>query len=350
MNFQSDNVGTACSEIMEALKRANHGTSAPYGEDDSSRRLNERFSELFEKEVAVFPVATGTAANALSLSSCARPWGGIFCHESAHINIAECGATEFFSGGAKLLSLPGQHCRIAPDTLRAALAQSAEAARRGMRNRAQPDLVSITQASERGTLYTLDEIAAFGEMARSHGMRMHMDGARFANALARLACSPAEMTWRRGVDILSFGATKNGAMNTDAIVVFDPALSEGLWYRLRRAGQTWSKMRFAVAQLNAYVEDGLFVRLAARANAHADRLAEGLQAMPGVSLECPVEANMLFVRMPAGLADYLVARGVGMLRQAENVVRLVVRFDNTRAEIEQFLSLARSFVAGKDES
>jgi threonine aldolase len=210
-----------------------------------------------------------------------------------------------------------------------------------VRNKPQPDAVSITQASEHGTVYRLDEIAELGEIAREAGITFHMDGARFANALVTLGCTPAEMTWRRGVDILSFGATKNGAMSAEAIVVFDPKLVEPLSYRLRSAGQTWSKMRFAAAQLIAYVEDGLYLRLAGRSNALASRLAQAVAQLPGVSLIAPVEANLLFLSMPPAMIDALLAAGVRVGRRSETVIRLVTRFDGRDEDIDRFIEIAR---------
>jgi len=337
IDFCSDNVATVSQEIMRALTAANEGPAAAYGDDLFSRDLNKRFSALFETEVSVFPVATGTAANALGLAALARPYGGIYCHEHAHIQTAEGGATESYTHGTKLIPLPGVDYRLPPETLKAALAR----AERGVRNKPQPDAVSITQASEYGTVYRLEEIAAIGEIARANGIRFHMDGARFANALARLGCTPAEMTWRRGVDILSFGATKNGAMSADAIVVFDKSLIEPLSYRLRAAGQTWSKMRFAAAQLIAYVEDGLFLRLAAHANGLAARLAQGLNQMPDVALVAPVEANLLFVKLPPAVIDRLAAEGILFKRRSETMIRLVTRFDGTDAEVDGLLDRLR---------
>ena len=303
INFRSDNVATVCPEIMRALERVNQGPAASYGDDSWSRELDRAFSALFETDAKVLPVATGTAANALGLAACVRPYGSIFCHEHAHIHTSEGAATEAFTGGAKLLPLPGDGFRLSAEGLAEALAR----AEWGVRNRAQPDAVSITQASEHGTVYRLDELTALGDIARNAEIKFHMDGARFANALATLGCSPAEMSWRRGVDILSFGATKNGAMSTEAIVVFDPSLVEPLSYRLRRAGQTWSKMRFAAAQLLAYVDDGLYLRNATRANALARRLGAAMAALPGVTLLAPVEANLVFLGMPPAMVDALVA-------------------------------------------
>ena len=339
--FRSDNVATVAPEILRALDAANYGQAASYGDDEYSALLNREFSELFETEVMVFPVSTGTAANALSLATCARPYGAIYCHEEAHIHTSEGGATEAFSGGAKLIALPGADGKLEPRTLAAAL----QRAERGIRNRPQPDAVSITQPSELGTVYRRDEIAAIGASARDAGIRFHMDGARFANAMVTLGCSAAEMTWRSGVDILSFGATKNGAMGADAIVVFNRDLAEPLSYRLRQAGQTWSKMRFPAAQLIAYVDSSLFLRLASHANELASRLGRGLAAIPGVRLIAPVEANLVFVAMADRAIEALAAAGVRFARRRGGVIRLVTRFDGTQAEVDQFIALVRQLIA-----
>ena len=341
LNFRSDNVATVAPEILRALDAVNHGMAASYGDDEYSALLNRKFSELFETEVTVFPVSTGTAANALSLATCARPYGAIYCHEEAHIHTSEGGATEAFSGGAKLIALPGANGKLEPQTLAATL----QRAERGIRNRPQPDVVSITQASEYGTVYRRDEIVAIGASACDAGVRLHMDGARFANALVTLRCSAAETTWRSGVDILSFGATKNGAMGADAIVVFDRELAEPLSYRLRRAGQTWSKMRFAAAQLIAYVEDDLFVRLASHANDLASQLGRELAAIPGVRLVAPVEANLVFVSMAEPAIEALAAAGVRFARRRGGIIRLVTRFDGTQAEVDQVIGLVRKVIA-----
>ena len=342
INFRSDNVATVSPEILRALERVNQGPAASYGDDEWSKALDRAFSALFETDVSVFPVATGTAANALGLAAAVRPYGGIFCHEHAHIHTSEGAATEAFTGGAKLLPLPGEGFRLGADGLGQALAR----AEWGVRNRAQPDAVSITQATEHGTVYRLDELTALGDLARSAKIKFHMDGARFANALATLGCSPAEMSWRRGVDILSFGATKNGAMSSEAIVVFDPSLVEPLSYRLRRAGQTWSKMRFAAAQLLAYVEDGLYLRSATRANALASRLGVAMAAVPGVTLLAPVEANLVFLAMAPAMVDALIAGGVRVARRSPGVIRLVTRFDGSDEDVDRFVALAGQIAGG----
>ncbi len=337
-NFRSDNIAPVHPDILRALGEVNHGPAAAYGDDDYSALLNQRFSAFFGADVVVFPVSTGTAANALSLASCARPYGGIYCHEQAHIHTAEGGATEAYTAGAKLIALPGKDYKLAPE----ALADALRHAERGIRNRPQPDAVSITQASEYGTVYDLDEIAAIGTAAREAGIVFHMDGARWANALATLGCEPGEMTWRRGVDILSFGCTKNGGMNADAIVVFNRAIAEPLSYYLRRAGQTWSKMRYAAAQLMAYVDNDLYRTLALHANGLATRLGRGLGTLPGVELVAPVQANLVFLRLPQAAIDRLAEAGVRFARRRERVIRLVTRFDGSEAEVEQMIALTRA--------
>lgn len=338
IDFRSDNVATVSPEIFSALARANAGAQAAYGEDDYSRALDERFSALFEDEAKVFPVSTGTAANALALAACARPWGGIYCYEHAHIHTAEGGATEMFSDGAKLMTLPGEGFRLHAADLAGALSRAAI----GVRNRPQPDAISVTQATEHGTVYRLDELQAIGALARKHGLRMHMDGARFANALATLGCTPAAMTRQLGVDILSFGATKNGAMNAEAIVVFDKALVENLSYRLRRAGQTWSKMRYAAVQLLAYVEDDLFLRSARRANTLARRLADGLAQCPAAHLIAPVEADIVLLEVPEPVIALLAGQGFLFHRRSPTCIRLVTRFDGSEEEVDLLLeALAR---------
>ncbi|MFC4275222.1 threonine aldolase family protein [Achromobacter aloeverae] len=340
-NFRSDNIATVHPDILRAIAEVNQGPAAAYGDDDYSALMNRKFSAFFGTDVVVFPVSTGTAANALSLAGCARPYGGIYCHQEAHIHTAEGGATEAYTGGAKLIPLPGADYKLAPDTLAEALRH----AERGVRNRPQPDAVSITQASEYGTVYGLDDIAAIGAAAREAGIVFHMDGARFANALATLGCEPGEMTWRRGVDILSFGCTKNGGMNADAIVVFDPALAEPLSYHLRRAGQTWSKMRYAAAQLMAYIEDGLLLRLAGQANGLATRLGRELAALPGVELVAPVQANLVFLRLPQDAIDKLAEAGVRFARRRGGIIRLVTRFDGSQDDVDRMVALTRAALA-----
>ncbi len=308
MNFNSDNVVGASPQVLDALIAANAGAVASYGEDPISRRVEAAFARLFERDVVVFPVATGTAANALSLAACVPPWGVVYCHREAHVAVDECGAPEFYSGGAKLQLLDGADAKLAPDTLAAALA----AGGKGVVHHAQPAAVSVSQATECGAIYTPAELAALADAAHRHGCKFHVDGARFANALVTLGCSAANATWRAGVDVLSFGATKNGALAAEAIVVFDPALAETIGYRRKRAGHLWSKMRFITAQLDAYLADDLWLKNARHANAMAARAAAGLRRLAnrGVVLVHPVQANELFVQLPDKVQAGLVADGV----------------------------------------
>jgi threonine aldolase len=334
IDYRSDNTGRAAQEILEAVVGANTGTALGYGADQWTARLQERFSELFEMPVRVFPVATGTAANALSLAAASPSWGLVYCSEAAHINTAEANAAGFFGGGLKLVPVAGPHGRVDPD----AFARSLAAIQPGQLHRGQPAAVNITQASDLGTVYPVAEIRAIAEIAKGRGLKVHMDGARFANAVARLQCSPAEMSWRAGVDILSFGATKNGGALCDAIVVFNPELADGLAVQLRRAGQVWSKMRFASAQLMAYIENGLWLQLAAASNAIAARIAGGIEAVPGLRLVAPVEVNELFLELPGAAMDALEREGFQFYRRSPTLARFVCRFDTSEAEADALIA------------
>jgi threonine aldolase len=337
IDFRSDNTGRAAPQILEALTGANHDTALGYGADEWTARLQQRFSELFETSVRVFPVATGTAANALALAALGPSWGIVYCSEVAHINTSEANATGFFGGGTKLAAIPGEHGKINPDLLAEALAGISP----GQLHRGQPVAVSLTQATDFGAVYTLDEIGAIAEVAKARGLKLHMDGARFANAVARLGCSPADPTWRSGVDIMSFGATKNGGALCDAIVVLSPELADGLAVQLRRAGQVWSKMRFASAQLIAYVEDGLWLEMARFSNRVAARIAAGLPDIPGARLVAPVEANEIFLELPGATMDALEADGFQFYRRSKTLARFVCRFDMPDAEADGLLAALR---------
>jgi threonine aldolase len=339
-DFRSDNVAGAHPAILAALERANAGTASSYGEDDISRGLEARFRDLFETDCAVFPVATGTAANALALASLAPPWGAIYCHREAHIAEDECGAPEFFTGGAKLVLLDGAHAKLDAASLAAVLA----GAGRGVQHRVQPAAVSISQASERGALYRPAEIAALAAAARAHGVALHMDGARFANAVAALGCAPADIAWRAGVEALSFGATKNGALAAEAVVFFRREAAEAFGYRRKRAGHLFSKMRFLSAQLAAYLDGGLWLANARHANAMARRLAEGLKAVPGAHLADPVEANEVFVALPEAVVAGLEAAGFRFHRwegEGGGLVRLVTAFNTAPEAVDALVAAAR---------
>jgi threonine aldolase len=339
MDFRSDNVAGAAPEIMAALAAANVGDASAYGADDWSTELDGAFSVLFDRECKVFPVATGTAANVLSLACISPGYGAIYCHQDSHIVVDECNAPEFYTGGAKLVTLPGDHGKIDLAALKQALAQGWA----GLQHNPQPAAVSITQATELGTLYSPDEIADIAALCREHGMRLHMDGARFANAVAGLNCAAADITWRAGVDVLSFGATKNGAMAAEAVVFFRPELAETFLYRRKRGGHLFSKSRFLSVQLLAMLQDGLWLRLARQANAAARQLADGLARIPGVEIATPVQANEVFAVLPKALSDGLRARGAKFHPWSAdgNLNRFVCAFDKSEAQIAALLQTAR---------
>ena len=249
-NFGSDNVTPVCAPIMAAINAANTGLLPSYGADEFTERLQRAASAVFEREVSIYPVATGTAANALALAQLVPPFGGIYCHEGAHIVTDECGAPELFTGGAKLLGLPSPDGKIGPEAIEASVALANDM---GVHH-VKPSAISVTQATELGTVYGLDELADLTAAAKRHGLPVHMDGARFANAVAHLGCSPAEATWKAGIDVLSFGASKNGALAAEAVVFFDPRRAEDFERRRKRAGHLWSKLRYLSCQLLAYLE------------------------------------------------------------------------------------------------
>jgi len=337
IDYRSDNTGRAAPEILDALVRANHDTALGYGADEWTAALQQRFSDLFEISVRVFPVATGTAANALSLAALGPSWGIVYCSEAAHINTSEANAAGFFGGGIKLAPVAGEFGRISAERLAETLAGIAP----GQLHRGQPSAVNLTQASDLGTVYSIAEVRAIAEVAKARNLRMHLDGARFANAVARLGCSPAQATWRAGIDIMSFGATKNGGALCDAIIVFAPELADGLAVQLRRAGQVWSKMRFASAQLLAYIENGLWLKMARASNAIAARIAAGVAALPGARLLAPVEANEIFLELPSIVMDALEADGIQFYRRSKTLARFVCRFDASEAEADVLLAALR---------
>jgi threonine aldolase len=336
MDFRSDNVTGAHPKVMEALVAANQDTVSSYGEDPISERVTRKLSQVFETDCAVFPIATGSAANALALATMTPPWGAVFCHEVSHIAVDECGAPEFFTGGAKLIDLGGKGGKIEAGEI-----EARGGAGKGVVHHVQPAAVSITQATEYGTVYRQDEIAAIGEACKRHGLRYHMDGARFANALVTLNRSPADLTWRAGVEALSFGATKNGALGVEAVVLFDKKLAEEFAFRRKRAGHLFSKMRFLSAQLEAYLAGDLWLANARHANAMAKRLAEGLARLPGSQLEHEVEANEIFVRLPEPAIAGLEREGFRFYRwDGAQLLRLVTAWNTEAASVDRFVATA----------
>ena len=347
MNFASDNTAPVAPAILDAIVKANSGFARGYGNDDWTAAVERRLAEVFEREVAVFLVPTGTAANALALAQVTPPWGVVFCHAESHIATDECGAPEFFGGGLKLAGLPGGDGKIAPQTLQAALAGYGDHRPHQMVAAA----VSLTQASEAGTIYRTDEIAELCDIAHGRNLAVHMDGARFANALVRLNTTPAQMTWQSGIDVLSFGATKGGALAAEAVVVFDPARAAFFGERRKRAGHLLSKHRFIAAQMAAYLAGDCWLLLARHANAMADRLAEKLAAA-GLTPVWVVEANLIFLVLPRALdaklraagANYYVRTSESLDVGADNVlVRLVTSFATEDDDIERFVGLCKNY-------
>jgi threonine aldolase len=352
MRFMSDNAASVHPKVWEAL-RAAEGVDSPYDGDALSQRLDARFSELFGREATVLWVATGTAANCIALATMCPPHGGVVCHREAHIEMDEGGAPGFYLHGAKLLlagrSDGGDGAKLTPQ----AILDVIDPIRDDV-HQVQPHAISITQASEYGRAYRPEEIAAISRLARERGLALHMDGARFANALAASNASAAALTWRAGVDVMTFGATKNGAMGVEAVVFFDPALADHFDYRVKRGAHVISKSRFLGAQMAAYLENGLWLDNARHANAMAARLAAGLAGVPGVALPVPTQANEVFAILPRPLHDALqaagahyyewprLASGLAPIGADQAFVRMVCSFRTDPAEVDQLIAAARA--------
>jgi threonine aldolase len=347
MNFASDNTAPVAPAILDALVEASRGYARGYGNDDWTHALERRFCDIFEREVAAFLVPTGTAANSLALAQISPPWGAVLCHANSHIATDECGAPEFFGNGIKLVGLPGDGGKITSEGFREALAGYGGHGP----HQVIPAALSFTQATEAGTIYRVREISALAEIARARSVAVHMDGARFANALVRLNTTPAEMTWRSVVDVLSFGATKGGALAAEAVIFFDPAAASCFGERRKRGGHLLSKHRFIAAQFLAYLDDNRWLTLARHANAMASKLADALTAI-GMRPVWPVEANLVFVTLPRAVdaklraagANYYVRSSDGLDIGEDNVpVRLVTSFATDDDDIDRFVNLyARS--------
>jgi threonine aldolase len=342
-NFKSDNISPVCDAIMAAINAANSGSAPSYGADEFTLKLQAAASEIFGTAVAIFPVTTGTAANALALAQLVPPYGAVYCHDAAHIVTDECGAPEFFMGGAKTMGLPAADGKITPQQVASAIAYAEDM---GVHH-VKPAALSLSQATEWGTVYTPDEVAALAAVARQHGLPVHMDGARLANALAHLGCTPAEATWKSGVDVLSLGATKNGALCAEAVVFFDAAQARDFERRRKQAGHLWSKLRFVSAQLLAYFANGLWLDNARHANAMASALAQGLRGVGGASLLQSVDANEVFVELPEALVAALERQGFGFYRwplaagSGGTAIRLVTSYSTPRAHVDEFLDAVR---------
>ena len=343
IELRSDNAAGVAPEILAAITAANTGSALAYGADDWTTQLRDQVRAVFEHPTAeVFPVISGTAANSLGLAALCPPWGSVLCHETAHILRSECGATSMFAGGAVIRGVGGDSFRVNPTTLR----QAFDTTRWGDPHHSQPSVLSLTSPTDHGTIYTVAQVAELVAVAHERSLRAHLDGARLANALAALGCSPADLTWQSGIDVLTLGATKNGVLSTDAIVSFDPAVSEQLVYRVKRAGHVASKMRFQSAQLTAYLTDGLWLDLARRSNAAMTRLATGLRCLDVEFLNEP-NVNMLFIRLDPAAVDRLAESGVLFYRQSIDAVRLVTSFETTDDEIDDALVRIKDALAGR---
>ncbi len=340
MNFCSDNTSGVSPEILDALHKANADNVMPYGNDALSDKVQQHFDDLFECQTTAFLVPTGTAANALALSAISPSYGSIYCHRDSHINCDECGAPEFYTGGAKLVTLPGAHGKLHPGELETALAATSDAV-----HHVQPAGLSISQASEAGTLYGPAEIHHLSEICREYGLYLHMDGARFTNALSTVGCSPAEITWKAGVDVLCFGATKNGAMNAEAVIFFNRSLAKDVPFKRKRGGHLFSKMRFLAAQWDAYLSDELWLKNARHANDMALRLKAGLETIPGSELYFPVEANEVFISLPEKVLQNIENTGYSFYRWQDPgspLIRLVTSFDTKLEDVDGLIRAAKS--------
>lgn len=351
MYFGSDNQSGASHKVLEALINANQGISASYGEDEWSQKAVEIVRTIFEHpDCQVFFVASGTAANCLALSSMVKPWQTILCHQQAHIAMDESTAPEFFTGGARLVTLDAGKGRLTATTLSSYLDRQAL----HIPHNPVPGALSITQANEAGQVYSVQEITELAQLAHAKGLKLHMDGARFSNAVASTGASPAEITWRAGVDVLCLGASKNGCLAAEMVIFFDSALAEGFEFRRKRTGHLLSKGRLLGAQVEAWFADGHWLKLAKHANEMAMRLVEGLSVLDGVDIVWPVDANELFLMLPKDKVHYLQSQGAVfydwddttlpadyVVKETHQFVRMVTSFATTQSEVDEFISLLR---------
>ncbi|MEH6475378.1 MAG: low specificity L-threonine aldolase [Sneathiella sp.] len=338
INFASDNAAPVCPELMAAMLSENESLAFGYGNDDTTSQMERQLQEVFGCDLRAFPVATGTAANVLGLSVMTPPYGAIYCHKLAHIESDECGSPEFYTHGAKLVLLDGENGKIQPDLLEDALVRASI----GVVHHVQPAVVSLTQATECGTIYTPDEVAAISAVAKKYNLGVHMDGARFANAIAELGCSPADVTCNAGVDVLSFGVTKNGGMSVEAVVIFDAEKAKEFEFRRKRGAHLFSKMKFLSAQISRYVQDDLWLDMAKNANEMAQRMKSGLESVEGCTPLHPVQANIIFFHLREAKIKELEDAGflfyVEGLR-SEGRVRLVTSWNTTDEDVDQFLQV-----------
>lgn len=347
-HFASDNYAGICDEAWRALEAARCDHAPAYGDDPWTTRAANLIREVFETECEVFFVFGGTAANSLALASMCQSYHSIICHQIAHVETDECGAPEFFSNGTKMLVASGELGKLTAEGVDALVRKRSDV------HYPKPRAVSLTEATEVGTVYTPDDLKRLWATCRRHDLRVHMDGARFANAVARLGCTPAALSWQAGVDVLSFGATKNGALGVEAVLFFDRALADDFLYRRKRSGQLVSKGRYLAAQMLAYLDGDRWLAHARHANAMADALAAGLRDVPTLRLPLPVQANAVFAVVPGWLHDALIARGARYLQwpgegpgtdtvgEGETFIRLLTSFRTTAEDVQAFVAAAHA--------
>lgn len=334
MNFRSDNEAPVHQTIMQALLDANRGFTESYGYDTYSEQFTAQCQHLFATWCEVLPLTTGTAANSIAMTLACPPYGSILCHEHSHLNADECGAPEFFTAGAKLIPMPGQHGKIDLDHLDQYLSSTGTHGE----HECLPSVISITQCTESGTLYSLAELQQLKAIKEKHALALHMDGARFANAMSTLGCSPAAMTWHAGIDLLSFGATKNGAMMAEALIVFNPHLTQQIKRLRKRSGHLISKMRYVSAQLCAYLQDDLWLQLAQHANQMAQRFHQGTADV--LEFIHPVEANEAFCRLSVELIGHLRDAGFEfhVWPGSDDIIRLVFSHATQSEQVDQLVA------------
>jgi len=341
--FASDNYSGICPEAWQAMAEANGGCAPAYGEDEWTAKAADAFRALFEKDCEVFFVFNGTAANSLALAALCQSYHSVICSDAAHVETDECGAPEFFSNGSKLLVAPSADGKLIPDAIRAI------ATNRKDIHFPKPRVVTVTQPTETGLVYSLGELRSISATCRELGLSLHMDGARFANACASLGCSPADMTWRAGVDVLCFGGTKNGMAVGEAILFFNPKLAEDFDYRCKQAGQLASKMRFLSAPWVGIFETGAWLRNAAHGNACAARLARQIGGMPGLEILFPVQANAVFVRMSDARLAALRERGWRFYTFIGGGARFMFAWDSSPQRVDELAADIRQIASGAGE-
>lgn len=344
MNFASDNVYGVDPRIMQAMMDANNRlTDVSYCHDEGSKQVEARLSEVFEKDVKAFLVMNGTGANSLALSAMCPAFGGIICHETSHINTDECNCPELFTGGAKLITIAGAHGKLTPSAVAGKLAHFGHG-----EHGSKPSALSVSNVTELGTIYTASEVKALADVVKPRGMKIHMDGARFANAVVALGCTPADITWKAGIDVLSFGGTKNGGMILEAVVFFDHALADDFLYCRKRSGQLLSKGRYLSAQMLAYLNDDVWLENARRANRLASQLSNGMSQSNRIRLSSPTQANEVFAVMPRSTFDAVQKAGACFydwpmdgLADDEIHCRFVLSWNTPEKDVNDFVTHLR---------